>query len=101
MAIFTNHYSIPLSDINKLFYYTACKVSFLVNGLLVTSHVGSIIEFIVYGNEVLDDSDHSMPYINAAFSGSAIAVILAVANAAYIYKARRLQCNKIKLNQPE
>lgn len=98
---FANRYSIPLSSISGLFYFSICKTSFLFTGLLVTSHIVSIVEFIDYGNQVLDDSDRNMPYVNAAFSGSAIVVMLIVAYACCIYKARRLQCNKNKLKQPD
>ena len=98
---FANHYSIPISEFSKLLYYTACKASFLFTLLLVISHVRSIVEFIDYGNEVLDDSDHSMPYVNAGFSGSAIIVMLVIVYAGCIYKARQLQCYKSNNMQPE
>ena len=96
-----NHYSFPLPSVNQLFYYTICKTSSLVTILLLISHVGSLIEFIDYGNEVLNDDDHNMPYVNAAFSGSAIAAMIVITYACFVYKAGQLQCYKNKDKLPE
>ena len=83
----------------KCYYSSQCAVTsilfcslFIINFLftifLIILHIGSIIEFINYGNEVLDDNhiDHFLPYVHAAFSSFAIITMFSFAFGFCIYK---------------
>ena len=86
-AYMTDHNSLPLSSVNAVFYFCIFKTSVPVTLLLVISQVGSIVESIDYGNEVLSDDDHNMPYVHAVFSSIAIATWLAPAYVLITYNA--------------
>lgn len=83
--------NLPLLSVSTIFCASFGTTTVFFNVLLIILHIGSISELISYGDEVLEDEDHYLPYLYAWFSSFAVAALFTCTIFICIYKVRKVR----------
>ena len=86
-----DHGNLPLLSVSTILYASFVTTNIFFSVLLIILHISSISELIIYGDEVLEDEDHYLPYLYAGFSSFAVAVLFTCSIFICIYKVRRVR----------